>query len=180
METLTKLSFTLIAIVAFTFTSCSTDDDAEDTGNASEGTITANVNGVSFSSTPIATSATSVTTNGITQVALVGAALSNGNSRSFAIQLISIDSEGTYQIGLMEDTGIIPVVATYTEASGDSSGNAETISWLAPFDDTIAGELNIAEFTDNKIRGTFNFTAKNAEDPSNEIVVTEGSFNINF
>lgn len=180
MKTIKKLSFILMALVALNYNSCSTDDDGGDGGAAAEGTITAKINGANFSSTPAATSATSVTVNGVTQVALVGSELSGGNSRNFAIQLISVEGEGTYQIGVMDDTGIIPVVATYTEASGDAGGNVETTSWVAPFDDTVAGELNIAEFTDTKIRGTFNFTAKNQEDSSDEISVTEGSFNINF
>ncbi|MFC4633919.1 DUF6252 family protein [Dokdonia ponticola] len=50
--------------------------------------------------------------------------------------------------------------------------------WVAPFDESQQGEINITSFTDSTIEGTFNFTGRN-EDQSIK-TITNGSFNVNY
>lgn len=176
MKTLHKLMYLFAAILLITATSCKTDDDGGNGGDAASGTLIATVDGDSYESEPTGTSATRVNAGGTTTIVLNANSTAAGSNRVFAITMNGIDAEGTYDIG---GGANISINALYIEANATNANDAETQTWQAPFDDTVAGEMNIAEITDSKIRGTFSFTGQNAEDQSTR-TVTDGSFNINF
>ncbi len=160
----------LIALaLVFTATSCSKDDDGGDGGDAAAGTVKAKVDGANFTSASQTTNATLVNSGGTSTLSIFGSDL-NGKTITLGING-SYDGVGTYNIG---GGANVFVNATYSEAS--TSG---VTAWQAPFDDTVAGEINISESSDTKVVGTFNFTAKTSDGSSTK-VITEGSFNVDF
>lgn len=160
----------LIALaLVFTATSCSKDDDGDDGGEAAAGTVKAKVDGTNFTSSSQTTTATLVNSGGTSTLSIFGSDL-NGKTITLGING-SYDGVGTYNIG---GGANVFVNATYSEAS--TSG---VTAWQAPFDDTVAGEINISESSDTKVVGTFNFTAKTSDGSSTK-VITEGSFNVDF
>ncbi|GGG19219.1 hypothetical protein GCM10011344_19780 [Dokdonia pacifica] len=170
----------LLCVVGLTYTSCKTDDDGGDGGNAAAGTVEATVDGASFTSDAIATMATQINAQGITTLNIVGSALSAGSARTITLTIIGVDGEGTYPIQVSTDSGIITATATYIEASGNVGGGGIDGSWLAPFDESLAGEVNITEITDTTVRGTFSYSARSQDDESNFVEITNGSFNLDL
>lgn len=156
-----------------TFTSCSKDDDGGSGGNAPSGLLQAKVDGSNFQSMEIASSAT-VANGG--QNLIIIATNSDGNAFSFTV--IGYDGVGTYQIG---GGANISNSASYSETNVNLGNpqNSTTELWQAPYDDTIAGEISIAEETDSKVIGTFNFTCKNVGGDQSIKTMTDGSFNLN-
>ena len=70
------------------------------------------------------------------------------------------------------------LVSLAVEANINNPMNSQT--WSAPYQDSgVVGEVKISEKTDTKIKGTFNFKAKNSNDQSIKNI-TEGSFNLDF
>lgn len=176
MKTLRTLTYLLIAIVTIATTSCKTDDDGGDGGAAASGTLIATVDGDNYESEVAGTSATRVNAGGITTIVLNANSTAAGSNKVFAITMNGIDSEGTYDIG---GGANISINALYIEGMATGPSDPDVQTWQAPFDDTVAGEMNISEITDTKIEGTFSFVGTNAEDQSTR-TITEGSFNINF
>ncbi len=176
MKTLHKLTYLFLATLVLMTASCKTDDDGGNGGDAASGTLIATVDGDNYESEPAGTSATRVNAGGTTTIVLNANSTAAGSNRVFAITMNGIDAEGTYDIG---GGANISINALYIEASATNPNNAQTQTWQAPFNDTIAGEMNIAEITESKIRGTFSFTGQNTEDNSTR-TITDGSFNINF
>ncbi|MEY8847433.1 DUF6252 family protein [Psychroserpens sp. XS_ASV72] len=164
-----------MALTLVTFTSCSSDDDGGDPAQtaASPGTITAKVNGTTVTSVEIATFATLASGNLQIQGNTGGT-----SSKAFVMNIVGFDGEGTYPLG---GGANIFNVASYTTTVVDLNDptNPEVRIWQAPYDDTQVGEINISEVTETKIKGTFNFSAKNGDDDSIRNI-TEGSFNIDF
>ncbi len=161
--------FMIITIGLITF-SCKSDDDGGGGGSAAAGTISAKVDG------------TTVTTLEMTTIAVVesGSFRLQGNtegtsSKAFIMTIAVFDGVGTYPIG---GGANIFNTASYTETEVDLSNpmNSQVVTWVAPYDDTQVGEINISELTDTNVKGTFSFRAKNAD--GNIKNITEGSFNI--
>jgi len=168
MKTMKNTMYTVFIALAlvFTGTSCSSDDDGG--GTAAAGTIQAKVDGSNFTSSTQTTNATYVAAGN--SLVLFGTDLTG---KTITLNIMGVyDGPGTYSIG---GGANVAVNASYSEAS--TSG---VTAWQAPFDDTVAGEINISSQTTNeKVVGTFNFTARTSDGSSTK-VITEGSFNINI
>lgn len=161
----------LIALaLVFTATSCSKDDDGGDGGDAASGIVKGKADGVLVTSTKQLTSATVINAGGTSTVSIQG---TNMEGKGFNFTINGFEGTGTYNIG---GGANVFVVANYIE--GNASNPAATKIWTAPFDDTVAGEINISESSDTTIKGTFEFTGKDADGTFKEI--TEGSFNVDF
>ncbi|MCB0456671.1 MAG: DUF6252 family protein [Flavobacteriaceae bacterium] len=169
MKTFKILSLFLFA--GLVLASCKKDDDGGNGGGAGEGTVTAKINGSTFTSLEIATVATEVTQAGVTTVRIQG---SNSDGLGIVLTISPYEGTGTYEIS---DASVF-TYATYIETDINNPLNSQ--SWNAPFESSgVVGEIKISEKTDTKIKGTFNFTAKNPDDNTTK-QITEGSFNANF
>ena len=172
MKTFKQITLLLMCVSLITFTSCSNDDDGGDDGGgvaAASGTITANINGDSFTSLEMTSFANSTTGGGQTTLIM------QGNTQSQAINMIinGYDGVGTYQL---TDENVFRT-ASYIEPNVSNPTNTQT--WTAPYQDSgVCGEIKITEETDSTVKGTFNFTSKNSNDDTTKNV-TEGSFNLN-
>lgn len=172
MRTLKNVMLLVMTMSLVTFTSCKSDDDGGNGGNAPSGTLTAKVDGANFQSLDISSSAT-VANNGNNLIIIA----SNSDGNAFAITIIGYSGPGTYPLG----GGLnITNSASYTEIDVDLNNpqNSTTEIWQAPFNDTQVGEVNISEETDTKVIGTFNFTGKNVNGDQSEKIITDGSFNL--
>lgn len=169
MKTLKTIS--LILFVSLSLIACKSDDDGGDGGNAGEGLVTAKVNGNNFKSMEAASTAVKTQANGMTTLRAQG---SDSDGKGVVLTIIGYEGTGSYDIG---GGANIFVNAVYTEANVSDPTNSQ--AWQAPFDDTVAGTISISEDTDNGVKGTFTFEAKNGNDDS-MVNVTEGSFNLKF
>ena len=153
-------------------TSCSKDDDGGSSGNAASGTLTATVDGDSFKSLKISSSAT-LANDGNNLIIIA----SNSDGNAFSFTVLGYDGIGTYNLG-----GGVNILntASYTETDVDLANpvNSTTNIWQAPYDDTLAGEIKVSEETDSKIKGTFSFTCKNVGGDGSIKDITSGSFNL--
>lgn len=165
----------LVTFLSFSFlmaTSCKKDDDGGSGGNAGSGTISAKVNGDSFTSMEIASTATLTTGGSTTTVVLQG---SDADGKGIFIIMNGFEGTGTYEFS---DSNVF-VTATYVEANVSNPQNTQT--WSAPYQNSgIVGEVNVSEKTDTTIKGTFNFTAKNVNGDGSLVSITDGSFNLDF
>lgn len=171
MKTLKILS--LILFVSVSVMSCKKDDDGGDSAdnNAASGTITAKVDGANFTSNTSFTVATRITAGGQTTLTLQG---SNNGGKGIVMIINGFEGAGSYDIGGGSN---VFVTGSYVEANASNPSASQT--WMAPFDQTVAGEINISEVNDTKVLGTFNFTGKNSNNNSTKNI-TDGNFNINF
>ena len=155
-----------------TLSSCSSDEDGGSSGSAASGTLEAKVDGTTFKSLSISSSAT--VSNGGQNLVIIA---SNSDGNAFAFTILGYDGVGTYQVG----GGInIANSASYTETDVDINNpqNSTTEIWQAPYDDTIAGEVKVSEETGSKVIGTFSFMCKNVNGDGSVKNITEGSFNL--
>ncbi|GGD86560.1 DUF6252 family protein [Planktosalinus lacus] len=174
MKKMKNTMYTLLIAIAviFTATSCSKDDDGGSGGNAAAGTIKAKVAGSNFSSNPQLSAATQINAGGSTTITVQG----NDNSgKGIVLVMNGVDGTGSYNIG---GGANISISASYIEVDASNPTAAQT--WQAPFDSSVAGEINISEFTASKVVGTFEFTGKNVNGDNSTKEITEGSFNMDF
>ncbi|SRX54586.1 DUF6252 family protein [Aequorivita sp. CIP111184] len=172
MKTFNKTILVLMAVVAISLTSCKKDDDGGDGGGgAASGTVSAKVNGSSYNSEPLLTSAVRSDANG-TSTLLITANTMNGKNITLSIAG-GFDGVGSYNIG---GGANVFNTANYTEIDAGNPTDAQI--WTAPFDTSVAGEIKVSDISSTNIKGTFNFRGKNADGTFKEI--TEGSFNVNF
>lgn len=164
------LFFFMIITAGLISFSCKSDDDGGGGGSAAAGTISAKVDGSNVTTLDMTTAAT--IQSGSFQI--------QGNtggtsSKAFFMTIAVFDGVGTYPIG---GGANIFNTASYTETEVDLSNpmDPQMVTWVAPYDDTQVGEINISELTDTNVKGTFSFRAKNEE--GNIKNITEGSFNI--
>jgi hypothetical protein len=153
-------------------TSCSSDDDGGGTGNAGSGTVTAKVDGASFQSMSISSSATIA--NGGQNLIIIG---SNSDGEAFAITVLGYDGVGTYPIG---GGANIFNSASYTETDVNLNDpvNSTTEIWTAPYNDTMVGEIRVSEVSETNIKGTFDFTCKNVGGDQSIKTIADGSYNL--
>ena len=166
------LLVTLISTV--TFTSCSTDEDGGD-GSAPSGILTATVDGKSYKSWEISSSATLATTNGLKNLIIIA---SNSDGNAFAITIFGYEGEGTYELtgANLGVTNIASYTSTDVNLANPTASTTEI--WSAPYDDTKVGIVTITEESDSKVIGTFSFKAKDNTGGS-IIDITDGAFNLN-
>lgn len=169
MKNLKQFMVIVMTIMMVSLASCSKDDDGGGGGSAGEGTITATVNGTTVTTLEITSAANTVTGGGQTTLTLQG----NTASQSFNMIIFGYDGVGTYELS---DSNVF-ISASYTEVNINDPLNSQM--WNAPFQDSgVVGEIKISEFADGKVKGTFNFNAKNVDDGSMKNI-TDGSFNLN-
>lgn len=172
MRNLKQIMLLVMMVSLVAFTGCSSSDDGGDGGNANSGVLIAKVDGTSYQSMPISSSATIA--NGGQNLIIIA---SNSDGNAFAFTILGFDGVGTYPLG-----GGVNIFnsGSYTETDVDLNNpvNSTTEIWQAPYNDTMAGELRIAEVTDDKIIGTFDFTCKNVNGDQSLKTVTEGAFNL--
>ena len=166
--------FVLFVMVGslLTLTSCSSDDDGGGSGDAGSGTVVAQVDGMSFESLEISSSAT--ISNGGQNLVIIA---SNSDGNAFAFTIIGYDGVGTYPIG---GGANIFNSGSYTETDVDINNpqNSTTEVWQAPYDDTMVGEFRVSEETDTTIKGTFDFTCKNVNGDQSVKTIADGSYNL--
>lgn len=168
MKTIKRLM--LLCIFSITALSCATDDDGNDSGDTSgDDQITANVDGESFTSASISTSATIQSAGGNDSLLILG---TNSDGEAIQMTILGFDGEGDYSISPSSAVN----AASYIEANVDNP--TQTQSWLAPYADGPTGNIDVTSFDGTTIEGTFNFTAQNASDDSLR-AITNGAFNIN-
>ena len=163
----------VMTLSTVTLTSCSNDDgDANDPGDpgAASGVLVAKVDGNNYQSMEISSSAT-VANNGQNLIIIA----SNSSGKAFSMTVLGFDGEGTYPIG---GGANIFNSASYTVTDVSNPQNPSTEIWQAPFDDMVAGEIVVTQVTENKVKGTFNFSCKNVGGDQSVKVITDGSFNL--
>ncbi|WP_204346832.1 DUF6252 family protein [Psychroserpens algicola] len=155
-------------------TSCSSDDDGGGAGSAGSGVLVAKVDGTSYQSLEISSSAT--VANGGQNLIIIA---TNSDGKAFAFTIFGYEGVGTYDL----DGSVISNVnvASYTETDVDLNNpqNSTTEIWQAPYDNSAVGFLKVSEETDTKVIGTFQFTCKNLNGDQSVKTVTDGSFNLN-
>ncbi|WCO00973.1 DUF6252 family protein [Psychroserpens ponticola] len=166
----------VMTLTALTLTSCSSSDDSGDGGGsgggAGSGVLVAKVNGNSYQSMAISSTAT-VANNGQSLIIIA----SNSSGKAFSFTVLDFNGEGTYPIG---GGANIANSASYTVTDVDLNNpqNSTTEIWQAPYDDTEVGEIVVTSVTDSKVKGTFNFTCKNVGGDQSLKTITNGSFNL--
>lgn len=172
-----RLKFMLLLIVGGLFiatSSCSNDDDASGgNNNAASGTLTAKVDGTSFRSMEISSSATLANTGSTSNLIIIA---SNSDGNAFAITIFGYTGPGTY--GLTGADPLVTNVASYTETDLSNISNPTTEIWQAPYDSTDVGSVTITEETDSNVKGTFSFSCKNVNGDNSVKNVTEGAFDL--
>lgn len=171
MKTFNKAILLVFVVIAVSLTSCKKDDDGGSGGGAGNGIVQAKVSGSNYKSDASLTSATLIEASGTSTLNITANTL-NGKNMTLSI-IGGFDGVGTYNIG-----GGANVFgnASYTEVDVANPMNAQT--WVAPYDESVAGEIKVSEITSTKVKGTFKFKGKNADGSFKDI--TEGSFNVNF
>lgn len=167
------LFFTTISLI--TFSSCSKSDDGGGSGSAASGTLTAKVDGSSYKSLEISSSATVATAGSVKNLVIIA---SNSDGNAFAMTIFGYTGAGTYEL-----TGAniaITNTASYTETDVNLSNPiaSTTEIWQAPYDATKVGSVTVDEETDSKVIGTFSFTCKNVNGDKSVINITDGAFNL--
>lgn len=145
---------------------CGGDDDDDDnvTGSNGNGSLTAVIDGVSFSASWFASAARVETTGYPTIVTLGGLGPHNGDSCIFGI-VLQDPSEGTFSMG----SGIVEQIGglTFPETEMDY------ITTTYP----AHGSITVSSYTAGRISGVFNFVAY-TNDAQDSVVVTDGAFNL--
>ncbi|REG87548.1 DUF6252 family protein [Winogradskyella sediminis] len=167
------LSVTIITVMMFL--SCSSSDDGGNGGDAPTGTLVAKVDGASYQSMEISSSATIASTP-TGQSLLIVASNSDGNAFSFTI--FGYDGVGTYDF----DGSVLSAVnvGSYTETAVNLSNpaNSTTEIWQAPYENSYVGSLSVSEETDTHLKGTFEFTCKNLNGDQSVKTISDGEFNL--
>lgn len=158
-----------------TLTSCSSDDDSGDGGggSAASGTLSARIDGTSYQSMEISSSATITAVGGVNNLLIIA---SNSDGNAFALSIFGYEGAGTYKL-----TGAdiaVTNTGSYTEADVSDPMNPSIEIWQAPYDNTEVGEIVVTEETDTKVKGNFSFTGKNVNGDNSVKNIAEGAFNL--
>ncbi len=162
-----------VAACAIALTSCKKNDNGGPGGDAAPGTIKATIDGKAFTSLKMTTKATRVNAGGKPMITLQG---NDASGKALIFTILGVETTGTYNIG---GGANISIGLGYTEIN--ISNPTDTKTWQAPFDSSIAGEIQISELTDKAIKGTFKAKAKgNTSSNTSTVDITNGAFNMNF
>ncbi|MEL0457403.1 DUF6252 family protein [Flavobacteriaceae bacterium SZ-1-7] len=176
MRNLKRIVLVLMMGSLLTWSSCSkSDDGGGGDATAAAGTLTATVDGKSYQSMEISSSATLVNAGSVKNLVIIA---SNSDGNAFAMTIFGYTGTGTYEF-----TGANVAVtntASYTETAVNLSNPmaSTTEIWQAPFDATLAGSITIDEETATNLKGTFSFTCKNVNGDQSIKNVTSGAFNL--
>ena len=170
MKKLKQLAHVLFLIPVLTVASCSSDNDGSGGSvNAGKGTITAKVNGQTVTSATELTSG-SISTGQFGMLAITG---TNMQGDGFTITIAGFEGAKTYDVG-----GESSVFAVCSYIDTDMNNPTVPHIWSGPYDDgAIAGSVSVTEVTTTRVKGTFNFSGKNASDGTVK-EVTSGSFDV--
>ena len=169
MRTLKQFMLLVMTMSLVTLSCSKSDDDGGGGGNAASGTLVAKVDGTSYQSMEISSSATLA--NGGQNLIIIA---SNSDGNAFAMTIFGYTGTGTYEF-----TGAniaVTNTAAYSEIDVSNPTNLE--NWQAPYDATLVGTISISEETDTKVKGTFEFTCKNVNGDQSIKNITEGSFDL--
>ncbi len=138
--------------------SCGSDSD--DSNNPlSQGTMTATVDGVSYTATSVVGG-----TFGVFNV--TGSELKGSTTNTISISLPNLTGTGPIEI----DGFLSGIAAYYT-------GNPNSVDYFNNGFTASSGTVNITEFTATKVSGTFSFVATSGTTTLN---VTNGAFSLNL
>lgn len=169
MRILKQFMLLVMTMSLASLSSCSSDDDGGSGGNAASGTLEAKVDGTSYQSLEISSSAT--VANGGQNLIIIA---SNSDGNAFTMSIFGYSGTGTYEF-----TGAniaVTNTAVYTEIDINNPTMPEI--WQAPYDATLVGTISISEETDTNVKGTFEFTCKNVNGDQSIKNITEGSFDL--
>jgi hypothetical protein len=149
--------------------SCSSDDNGDGGESTPDGTfIEGMVDGTQYTTYNIQGTSVGVamsTGSGSGRLIMISGSNDMNGTTSFSINLLGINSTGTYQINPDSDS----VLAFVSGVSYDTSNCSGA-----------TGTINITTLNDNEIEGTFDFTGKDDENCSASKSVTSGSFRGEF
>ncbi len=161
--------FSLVFLLLFALlVGCSKDnnDDNNPTGpgTTTGGSMTAKVNGADWNAN------TAVVATYSNNVLTVTGQANPGGTQSEQIQIViqGITATGTFTLTMIGNTGRM------TKAT--STTNIVTYVTM----DNNAGSVTITELTSSSVKGTFHFTAKNVNNPSDVLTIENGSFSATF
>jgi len=121
--------------------------DATGPDESSDYFITANIDGVAWSSTPSMIIAVG-TAGRPGSISFQGGSISGATGRSLAFNLSRIPGPGTYPLGMNINTA----------TGGIATTTLGSVAWTTPLSGR-AGTITITEIDTERIRGTFDFTA---------------------
>lgn len=154
-----KKNYKLSILCFFLTLAFACSNDEENTGGSSaEGVITAKVDGKTFKSMQISSSA--IVTNGV--LAVQG---SDASGTYIRFNVMSYKGKGTYQSG--------------TAINNGNSMMYGTVKPLAAWTSTLnigSGTLTVDEETDSRVKGTFSFVGYNGK--TDKKTITEGKFDV--
>lgn len=168
MKNFKHLAAFAVLALAFTFTSCSSDDGGGSTGGSTaSGTIKATVAGKTITTMAQGTFATR-SGNFLT---LTGSTMSQ---EVLGITIYNFTGAGTYNLITGNDLG---AVCSYTKLDLNDPQSTHN-TWYAPLDETTgtSGTITVTEVTDTDVKGTFSF--KGINDLGTYKDVKNGSFNV--
>lgn len=172
MRNLKQFMLLVMTMSLVSLSSCSSDDDGGSGGDAADGTLTAKIDGASFTSEELATSAVIVTSGAGRALNILAG---DFDGLTFQIGLPTFDGEGTYNVD-SEDVILNSFVLIDVDVSNPQSPTTQ--SWLAPYAGSgLAGTVSISSETATHIVGTFEMKIKGGDNNS-VINITNGSFNI--
>lgn len=152
MRNLTVVTLTLIT---FLVASCSKDDSST-SPTASGGSMTASIDGSSWSSSMI--------TQATVQGGVLAVAGQDGSVRQIQLRVINFAGQGTYAIG----SGNMHLATVVTGTTANEMFTANMIAG--------SGSIVITESTASRVKGTFTFTARNTAGGTKS--VTNGNFDV--
>lgn len=168
MRKLRNLCGLLFTASVLSLTSCSSNDDGGDAGPAGSGTVVAKVDGTTFKSLKIASTA-NFTAGGGGVLTLQG---SDADGKAIIMIINGYTGVGAYTI----TSSNVFITASYIETNINNPSASKT--YMAPFESSgETGEIKVAEDTDGNVTGTFGFTAKSTTDGTTK-TISEGSFNL--
>lgn len=167
----------MVSTISLT-TSCSSDDDSGSGAGvipSGSGTMAATIDGNSFQSEPLTSTAVKVTSEVMTTLTLRA-----GDFAGNTIVITINGYEGPDNTYLIDSDNLLLSNATYTVVDATDIFNPVTTSWVAPYMDSgVAGSVTIETDDDNTVTGIFQFTARIQEENGNDTIdVTNGSFNL--
>ena len=157
------LSLSMLAL------SCSSDDDGGGGGSTPDGTyIKAKVDGTQYVTYSISGFSAGVATSsgsGSGRLIMITGSNDMNGDTAFSINLLGINSTGTYEIGPDSDSTLAFVLTGGSGVSYDTSNCAGA-----------TGTINITTLSATEVKGTFSFTGKDDENCTDSKSVTAGSF----
>ena len=160
---LRNLIILTLLLSGFILSNCSKNSDDNGTNTSSEGgTVTATVDGKSWSASEV------VATRSGNILTITGQAFPGGTgSEQLQIILSNITTSGDFILSFLGNTGRF------------STGDASKITNYLTMDQN-AGTVKVSSIDDKGAKGTFSFTVKNANNQTEVKKITNGSFDVIF